>query len=102
MNPRRVKKIRRTNDLEEVLRLVQREWDDGMAREDWESNKSNVLEDIMYLKFYQHPALRKLLVETGNLPIVCNLQHYILRDHSFGVMLMRVRDHLLRDGENNF
>jgi ribA/ribD-fused uncharacterized protein len=39
-------------------------------RRDWESAKDGIMLEALRAKFDQHPELRKLLLETGNRPLV--------------------------------
>jgi predicted NAD-dependent protein-ADP-ribosyltransferase YbiA (DUF1768 family) len=76
---------------------------EGFERRDWQQMWRTKLEEILYLKFQQHPDLQELLVRTGDAPIIFNHEDSILGDggnvngasgngeNELGKALMRVR-----------
>ena len=79
----------RTEESEHILRLrtardIQvastRSQLEGHERRDWLRVWQTKLEEILYLKFRQHPDLRDLLVRTGTAQIIFNNEDSILGD----------------------
>ncbi|KAH9884924.1 hypothetical protein C8Q73DRAFT_660392 [Cubamyces lactineus] len=74
-------------------------------RQDWESTFENVVDEVLYQKLIQHPRLRNLLLDTGDMDLV-------FADHDafwgegpvgeglnhLGRSLMRVRERLRAEG----
>jgi predicted NAD-dependent protein-ADP-ribosyltransferase YbiA (DUF1768 family) len=102
----------RTEESEHIMRLrTSREIQiassnaqlEGNERRDWQQMWRTKLEEILYLKFQQHPDLQDLLVRTGNAQIIFNHDDSILGDggnvngnsgngeNELGKALMRVR-----------
>jgi ribA/ribD-fused uncharacterized protein len=71
-------------------------------RRDWESAKDGIMLEALRAKFSQHPDLRKLLLETGDRPLVehtANDQYWAdggdgSGRNRLGELLMRLREEL--------
>jgi N-glycosidase YbiA len=73
-------------------------------REDWEDIKVHIMHQLVFRKFTQHKDLRRLLIHTGDQPLiegnhwgdtfwgVCNG----VGQNMLGIILMDVRNHLRR------
>ncbi|KAL4076307.1 hypothetical protein J3A83DRAFT_4226371 [Scleroderma citrinum] len=97
-------RIRLALDADEVYRLSTQYHEH--VRPDWGHVFLKVLDDVLYLKFKQHPTLRRLLLNTGIADIVyADTNDYWGEgsngegDNELGGALVRVRDRLRREGE---
>jgi ribA/ribD-fused uncharacterized protein len=71
-------------------------------REDWESAKETIMREALRAKFIQHPALRSLLLSTGDKSIVEHTQNDDYwgdggdgnGQNRLGILLMELRDQL--------
>ncbi|KAG6335895.1 hypothetical protein ID866_3204 [Astraeus odoratus] len=97
-------RIRLALDANEVYRLSTQYHEH--VRPDWGQMLLKTLDDVLYLKFKQHPNLRKLLLNTGFADIIFADPHDFYGEgpsgsgaNELGKALVRVRDRLRREGE---
>jgi len=76
------------------------------VRPDWGQVFLNTMEDVLYLKFKQHPTLRTLLLNTGGSDVVYADNNTYWGEgpsgtgsNELGNALVRVRDRLRADGD---
>ncbi|KIP10381.1 hypothetical protein PHLGIDRAFT_33912 [Phlebiopsis gigantea 11061_1 CR5-6] len=62
-----VEQIRQSNSLDGVRSIVTH--NSAFSRPDWDQIVLDVMEDVLYSKFLQHPDLRRLLLGTGGTPL---------------------------------
>ncbi|KAL4081358.1 DUF1768-domain-containing protein [Scleroderma yunnanense] len=100
-------RIRLALDADEVYRLSTQYHEH--VRPDWGHVFLKVLDDVLYLKFKQHPTLRRLLLNTGIADIVyADTNDYWGEgsngegENKLGSALVRVRDRLRREGERYY
>ncbi|TFK28948.1 hypothetical protein FA15DRAFT_664592 [Coprinopsis marcescibilis] len=102
-HPELGEKIRVCGDVDAVFELSLK--CSHYMREDWVEVSTWKLERILYLKFTQHPELRKLLLDTHPRTIVCSDLDEVFRSlyhrepasptqNAFGDVLVRVRERL--------
>ncbi|TDL30027.1 DUF1768-domain-containing protein [Rickenella mellea] len=73
-----MKFLGRRNDLAERVRLTERVPDllalteelEGQVRRDWPDIMESKMEEVLYMKFRQHPDLRQLLMETNDAELI--------------------------------
>ncbi|KIM19962.1 hypothetical protein M408DRAFT_82629 [Serendipita vermifera MAFF 305830] len=95
-----IMQLRTSRDIQVASTNAQLE---GAERRDWPQVWRKKLEEILYLKFQQHPDLRELLLGTGTSRIIFNHEDSLLGDggnvngnsnngeNELGKALMRVR-----------
>ncbi|KAI6024504.1 hypothetical protein EDC04DRAFT_2573967 [Pisolithus marmoratus] len=97
-------RIRLALDASEVYRLSSQYHEH--IRADWGRVFLNVLDDVLYLKFRQHPSIRNLLLNTGMADLVfADPNSYWGEgpdgegENHLGKALARIRERLHREGE---
>lgn len=60
--------VRRTSSAMDAARMGRAHW--RPLRPDWEEVKEDVMREVVWAKFTQHPALAELLLSTGDARIV--------------------------------
>lgn len=94
--------IRKTEDIEEVIRLGRNEKSGSYRFEDWDDVKVDLMHDVVLAKFSQNASLKKLLLETRDAQLVehtCNDPFWGDNGDGTGVnwlgnVLMQVREEL--------
>ncbi|KAF8547014.1 DUF1768-domain-containing protein [Imleria badia] len=98
----RIRTCRDVNDMYPLSASFQEH-----VRSDWGQVFLRTMEDVLYLKFKQHPILRSLLLRTGLADIVYADENTYWGDghmgdgaNELGRALVRLRDRLRQEGEN--
>lgn len=104
-HPRLQERIRKCTDVADMYPLSASLQDH--VRPDWGQVFLRIMEDVLYMKFKQHPSLRTLLLRTGLADLIyadandAYWGHGPLGDgvNELGKALMRVRERLRAEGE---